>query len=237
MIDDNNGLPENTDDVLTDPVTDDRSDPVSEEESDTVFFPEFIRSGAKEKNGFFATFFEGVDVLVSAMVAVIVIFVFVFKIPTIEGSSMNDTLFDGERVVISNLFYEPEYGDIVVISRNYTNDSEGTDRSATPIIKRVIATEGQTVDIDFQKGVVYVDSVALDEPYTRTPTNRSYPGMDFPVTVPENCVFVLGDNRNDSLDSRAPSIGDHGMIDKRYILGKALFIASPFSRFGKIEKD
>ena len=195
--------------------------------------PEFSKSGELKENSPFSFVLEGLDVITSAMIAVIILFVFVFKIPTIEGNSMNNTLFDGERIVISNVGYEPAYGDIVVVSRNYTNNSENTQHSATPIIKRVIATEGQTVDIDFEKGVVYVDSEPLDEPYTRTPTNLSY-DIKFPVTVKENCVFVMGDNRNDSLDSRSSSIGDGGMIDKRYILGKALFRLFPFNKFGKI---
>ena len=196
--------------------------------------PEFSKGEKVSENSFFGLVLEGLDVVISAMIAVIILFVFVFKIPTIEGSSMNDTLFDGERIVISNIGYEPQYGDIVVVSRNYANNSENIEHSATPIIKRVIATEGQTVDIDFQNGTVSVDGVRLDEPYTRTPTNLSY-DVKFPVTVKENCVFVMGDNRNDSLDSRSSSIGDGGMIDKRYILGKALLRIFPFNKFGTLE--
>lgn len=196
-------------------------------------FPELNEVGVKPDNNAFGFVLEGLDVIISAMIAVILLFVFIFKIPTIDGNSMNNTLFDGERIVISNVGYEPKYGDIVVISRNYNNSSDNIDHSAMPIIKRVIATEGQTVDIDFEKGVVTVDGVELDEPYTRTPTNLSY-DIKFPVTVKENCVFVMGDNRNDSLDSRSSSIGDGGMVDKRYILGKALFRIFPFNRFGGI---
>lgn len=196
-------------------------------------FPELNEVGVKAGNNAFDFVLEGLDVIISAMIAVILLFVFIFKIPTIDGNSMNNTLFDGERIVISNVGYEPKYGDIVVISRNYNNSSDDIDHSAMPIIKRVIATEGQTVDIDFEKGVVTVDGVELDEPYTRTPTNLSY-DIKFPVTVKENCVFVMGDNRNDSLDSRSSSIGDGGMVDKRYILGKALFRIFPFNRFGGI---
>ena len=153
--------------------------------------------------------------------------------PTIDGDSMNNTLFNGERVVISNVFYKPKYGDIIVISRDYDNVPGTTDRSSMPIIKRVIATEGQTVDIDFEEGIVYVDGVALKESYTRTPTNLSY-DVKFPVTVKEGYVFVLGDNRNNSLDSRSSQIGEEGLIDTRYIMGKALFRVFPFDKFGKI---
>ena len=196
-------------------------------------FPEFKKTEKVSENSPFGLILEGLDVIVSAMIAVIILFVFVFKIPTIEGTSMNNTLFNGERIIISNVGYEPKYGDIVVVSRNYENVTGATEHSASPIIKRVIATEGQTVDIDFGSGVVFVDGKQLDEPYTKTPTNLSY-DIKFPVTVPENCIFVLGDNRNDSLDSRSSSIGDYGMLDKRYILGKALLRIFPFNKFGKV---
>lgn len=196
-----------------------------------IYTPEF--TGKKNAGGVFGLALEGLDVVISAMIAVIILFIFVFRIPTIDGNSMNDTLFNGERVVISDLFYEPKYGDIVVISRNYTNDSNSIERYSMPIIKRVIATEGQTVDIDFEKGTVYVDGKLLEEDYTRTPTNLSY-DIKFPVTVKKNCVFVLGDNRNDSLDSRSSQIGDNGMIDKRYILGRAFLRIFPFDKLGKI---
>lgn len=200
---------------------------------ESLYLPEFSGSVNKEKSGFFGTVFEGLDVIASAMIAVILLFIFVFKVPTIDGNSMNNTLIDGERIIISNVLYEPKYGDIVVISRNYSNDENNVERYSMPIIKRVIATEGQTVNIDFEKGIVYVDGVALIEDYTKTPTNLSY-DVTFPVTVPENCVFVMGDNRNDSLDSRSSQIGDGGMIDKRYILGKAIIRIFPFDKFGKI---
>ena len=192
----------------------------------------------KEKNTFgqklFYYILESIDVFVSAIIAVIILFIFVFKVPTIDGDSMNDTLFNGERIVISNMFYKPKCGDIVVISRDYDNIPGVTERSAMPIIKRVIATEGQTVDIDFEAGVVYVDGVALQEDYTRTPTNLSY-DIKFPVTVKENHIFVLGDNRNNSLDSRSSQIGEGGMIDTRYIMGKALIRIFPFDKIGSIK--
>ncbi len=196
-------------------------------------FSEFTGNKSDDKSGAFSTVLEGLDVIVSAMIAVIILFAFVFRVPTIDGNSMNNTLFNGERVIISDLFYQPKYGDVVVISRNYTNDTDNIERYSMPIIKRVIATEGQTVDIDFENGIVYVDGKALTENYTKTPTNLSY-DVKFPVTVPDNCVFVMGDNRNDSLDSRSSQIGKGGMIDKRYILGKAFLRVFPFDKFGRI---
>ena len=176
--------------------------------------------------------FEWLEVIVTAMVAVVVVFTLVFKVVTIDGGSMRETLHNGDKVVISNLFYTPKQKDIVVISRNIDNSYES--ESQAPIIKRVIATEGQIVDIDFNTGMVYVDGVALDEPYTRTPTNLSY-DIQFPVKVDDGCVFVLGDNRNDSHDSRSSLIGNNGMIDTRYILGKAILKVFPFSEIGGIE--
>ena len=206
----------------------------AENDVESFYLPEFGCPVSKGKNSAFGTVLESIDVVVSAMIAVILLFIFVFKVPTIEGISMNNTLMDGERIIISNVFYEPKYGDIVVISRNYSNNEDNVERYSMPIIKRVIATAGQTVNIDFEKGIVYVDGVALDEDYTRTPTNLSY-DVTFPVTVPENCVFVMGDNRNDSLDSRSSQIGNGGMIDKRYILGKAIIRIFPFNKIGKLE--
>ncbi len=178
--------------------------------------------------------FDWIEVLVHAIIGVVICFSFLFRIATIDGPSMKDTLKHGERIVITNLFYTPKIGDIVVISRNAENSVYTMNDSNTPIIKRIIATEGQTVDIDFEAGIVYVDGIALDEPYTRTPTNVKS-DVEFPVTVDEGCVFVLGDNRNDSKDSRWSEIGNYGMIDTRYILGHAVYRVFPFDKIGKIE--
>ena len=156
--------------------------------------------------------------LVFGLVAVLLLFMLVFRVIVVSGPSMKETLQNGDCIIlISSVFYqEPKYGDIVVVSKEAYKDGE-------PIIKRVIATEGQEVNIDFYSGVVSVDGVALDEPYVNTPTNE-FEGVEFPQIVPTGCVFVLGDNRNLSKDSRSPDIG---MIDKREILGKALVIALP----------
>ncbi len=171
--------------------------------------------------------FDWLDVLVSAILVVVLIFTFVFRVATVVGDSMENSFFENEKLVLSNVFYEPKYGDVVIISRNADN-SVSTDTDL-PIIKRVIAVEYQTVDINFATGVVYVDGKALDEPYTKTPTNVKH-DIDFPVTVPKGCVFVLGDNRNLSLDSRSSRIGEDGMIDKRYILGRVLLRIFPFDK-------
>ena len=156
--------------------------------------------------------------LVYLLAAIMLIFILLFRIVIVDGTSMNRTLLHGDYILLlGNLFYqEPEYGDIVVISKDSFDDG-------APIVKRVIATEGQTVDIDFDAGIVYVDGVPLDEPYTNTPTNTNG-GMTFPLEVEDGCVFVMGDNRNKSKDSRYPEIG---IIDRREILGKAIFLILP----------
>ena len=156
--------------------------------------------------------------MIHLLAVVMIVFVLLFRIVIVSGSSMYSTLHDGDWLLVSgSVFYkEPQAGDIIVASKDSFNSGEA-------IIKRVIATEGQTVDIDFEKGIVYVDGIALQEDYTYTPTNIEE-GVIFPITIAEDCIFAMGDNRNGSRDSRDPSIG---MIDKREILGKAVFLLFP----------
>ena len=163
---------------------------------------------------------------------VIILFTFVFKIVTISGDSMKNTLKNQERIVISNLFYEPKNGDIIVISRNSSNSTQNL-KNETCIIKRIIATEGQVVNINFDTGIVFVDGKALMETYTLTATNLEE-GMSFPLVVEEGCVFVMGDNRNNSKDSRSIEIG---LIDCREILGKAIFLLVPGTNKGAVNRD
>ena len=155
---------------------------------------------------------------VTWLVVILLVFLLLFRVVVVSGPSMNTTLLHGDYLLlINNVFYqEPSHGDIVVVSKDSFKDGE-------PIINRVIATEGQWVDIDFDAGIVYVNGNALDEPYVNTPTNL-YEGVEFPLMVEEGCIFALGDNRNESKDSRSPEIGQ---IDKREILGKAIFLFIP----------
>ena len=165
---------------------------------------------------------DWIQCIVSALVVCILVFTFAFRVVGVIGTSMVPTLEERDRLVISKLFFTPQRGDIVVLRK--------LDFMEEPIVKRVIATEGETVDIDFTEGVVYVDGVALDEPYVNALVHEP---EDFtePVTVPEGCVFVLGDNRNKSTDSRCALVG---CVDTRLILGKAYFRLTPLNRFGKI---
>ena len=156
--------------------------------------------------------------VVYILALILVVFTFCMRVVIVSGSSMFNTLVDGDYLLLINrpLCGELEQGDIVVASMERFKDGE-------PIVKRVVATEGQTVDIDFRAGIVYVDGVALEEEYTFTPTNVSE-GVVFPLTVAEGCIFAMGDNRNRSRDSRYPDIG---MIDEREVLGKAVFLLIP----------
>ncbi|MBQ9411685.1 MAG: signal peptidase I [Oscillospiraceae bacterium] len=169
--------------------------------------------------------YDWIQCVVTALIACILIFTFFARTVGVVSVSMQPTLVEGDRLIISRLFYTPRYGDIVVIQKDSF--------ASYPIIKRVIATEGQTVSIDFDAGVVYVDDVALREPYVNSPT---YEPEDFtrPVTVPEGCVFVMGDNRNRSTDSRTSSIG---CVDTRCILGKALWRITPLNKFGGLYRS
>ena len=156
--------------------------------------------------------------IIYLLAALMVVFILLFRIVVVSGSSMYSTLWEGDYVLVMSRVVAgtPAPGDVIVASKDSFNDGE-------PIIKRVIATEGQSVDIDFAAGIVYVDGVALEEDYTFTPTNTQE-GVEFPLIVEEGCVFAMGDHRNRSRDSRYPDIG---MIDEREILGKAVFLFFP----------
>ncbi len=167
--------------------------------------------------------YDWMDSIVFALI-VVMIFNIGFRIVNVSGDSMLPTLHTGDRLIISRCIGQPKAGDIIVsVQDNARNE---------PVIKRIVATEGQTVDIDYEKGIVYVDGQASDDSYTLQP-GIIYPSfeapIEFPVVVPEDSVFVLGDNRNNSLDSRSYSIG---MIEERYILGKAVLRIFPFDQIG-----
>ena len=165
--------------------------------------------------------------LVHMLLVIVLVFLLLFRIIVVSGDSMYSTLLDGDYLLLlSNLFYQdPEAGDIIVISKE-------TFDNGAPIVKRVIATEGQQVDIDFEAGAVFVDGVQLQEDYINNLTHNGR--VEFPLTVEEGCIFVLGDNRAVSLDSRYPEIGQ---VDKREVLGKALFLMFPGTSHGQQRQD
>ncbi len=184
----------------------------------------------KRKNRFLSLY-DWIGTLVVSIIAVSIILTFFFRVVVVDGPSMMDTLQDGDVLIMSQFNYKPKVGDIVIISRNYENDvlyQETSSKSA--IIKRIIAVEGQTVDIDTNAGIVYVDGEAIDEPYIKDPTTVNR-GTEYPLYVDEGKVFVMGDNRLVSLDSRSSEVG---LIDSKYILGKAMVRLFPISEAGSI---
>ena len=160
--------------------------------------------------------------LVYILAAVVLVFSFFIRVVNVDGASMEPTLQERDQLVLlSNLWYrQPQRGDIVV--------ARIPDFSDEPIVKRVIAVEGDEVFIDFEKGTVSVNGMLLEEAYVTGPTTRYFAKrpLDFPVTIEEGCVFLLGDNRSVSVDSRYAVIGQ---VDQRYILGKVIYLMLPGS--------
>ena len=167
--------------------------------------------------------YDWIQSLVSALMICVLVFVFVVRVMDVHGTSMEPTLRNGDKLLVSHLFYEPQRGDVVVFRKESYDENKA-------LVKRVIAVEGDTVNIDFDAGIVYVNGEPIDD-YVDVLTKTK---IDFigPQTVPENCVFVMGDNRNASTDSRDKRIG---MVDKRLIIGKALLVIYPFDDFGGVE--
>ena len=168
--------------------------------------------------------FDWVQNITLILSAIVLIFIFLVRIVGVDGESMMPTLHDKDWLIISDLFYEPEIGDIVVLAKDSFFDGK-------MIVKRIIATENQVVDIDFEEGIVYIDGKAIDEPYIAEKTYRSF-DMVFPATVPEDSVFVLGDNRNHSSDSRDASLG---MVHESNILGRLILRLWPIADFGLVK--
>lgn len=162
--------------------------------------------------------YEWVQAVVCSVLAIVLIFTFVVRIIGVSGQSMRETLQNGDKLLVLNSCLCGDYrrGDIVIFQKPEFENGE-------LIVKRVIATEGQTVDIDFAAGQVFVDGEALEEPYIREPTWLDE-GLEFPITVPDGCVFVMGDNRNDSKDSRYEGLGP---LDTRHIVGRAVLLVLP----------
>lgn len=174
----------------------------------------------KTQGGAHGEVYDWIQCIIAALIFCVLLFVFAARMVNVVGSSMYPTLEENDKMIISNLFFTPKQGDIVVLRKESFMDE--------PIVKRVIATENQIVNIDFDAGIVYVDGEALNEPYINQPTHDRE-DFDGPITVPEGCVFVMGDNRNASTDSRYSGLG---CVDTRYIMGKVYFTIFPLKNFG-----
>ena len=168
--------------------------------------------------------YDWIQCLASALIVCVVLFMFFIRVIDVKGTSMYPTLNNQDKMLVSDVFYRPKAGDIVVFKK----DQYDPDKA---LVKRVIATEGQEINIDFDKGIVYVDGEPLEEDYINELTTTK---LDFigPQTVPEGCVFVMGDNRNMSTDSRKSEIG---MVDNRLIIGKVYCVIFPLSSFGLVK--
>ena len=181
----------------------------------------------EEKGSFKLDLFYWTQTLVTVLIFLILVFALVGRVIEVKGSSMVPTLHEGYLMLLQSLGYSPRQGDVVVLRKNtFMND---------PIVKRVIATGGQHVTVDYTAGKVYVDGAALDEPYiNEIMVYPASPEMSISdVVVPEGSIFVMGDNRNHSSDSRHELLGT---VDERYVLGKALWVVFPFhGDFGPIE--
>ncbi len=177
-----------------------------------------------------------VEMFVFTVAVVILLLSFFFRLCVVSGPSMNNTLLDGEKLIVSNLFYTPDTGDIIVFHQT----SEVNDKFNEPIVKRVIATEGEFVKIDYAQGKVYVSSdnvfeenEVLKESYIipGKPNYLSHTANVFVYEVPAGHLFVMGDNRPVSADSRYGAVD---FVDARRVLGKVLFRVTPFNKFGKV---
>ena len=188
-------------------------------------------NGAIDKKNFFADMFDWMGRIFSAILCFIFIFALLARVITVDGESMVPTLQDQQRLIVSDMFYTPQYGDIVILYADKL-PNEATQSYGKPIVKRVIGLPGDKIKIDFVNGIVYRNGEALTEEYTNTPTNlpENFP-INGEITVEEGKVFVLGDNRNYSKDSRSNQVGQ---VDMRYIMGKAYLRIWPLNALGTV---
>lgn len=177
----------------------------------------------KKPNKLISIIFDTLDSLKGAVTVVFIIFMLLFRAVGVEGSSMTPTLVDGDWVAVTSVTPHVNHGDIVVITQPWERD--------IPIIKRVIGVAGDTIDINFETGEVFINGELQQEDYILEPTLTNY-NAAFPLTVPEGRIFVMGDNRNGSLDSRSSKVG---LVDERYVLGRAAFRIWPNTKNLKVK--
>lgn len=205
--------------------------PAPEETKEETTKEENTEENTKEKKrkpgAFAADVYGWFQALAFALAFLLIFFTFFGRIVGVDGHSMDPTLNDQDMLYLSSFRYEPQQGDVVVLHKDFGTVNK-------PIVKRVIAVGGQTVEIDYDTGTVYVDGEPIDQDFIKEPMVRpSNDNMQQTYwEVPEGSVFVMGDNRNNSLDSRDDELGT---VDNRYILGKAIYTILPFEHAGAIE--
>ena len=188
-------------------------------------------NGTADNKNFFADMFDWMCSIFSAILCFMIIFALFARVITVDGESMVPTLQDQQRLIVSDMFYTPQNDDIVIMNADkLVNESSGG--YGKPIVNRVIGLPGDIIRIDFVKGVVYRNGEQLPDDYTNTPTNlpENFPNNQ-DVTVEDGKIFVLGDNRNGSKDSRS---SDVGQVDMRYIMGKAYLRIWPLNALGML---
>lgn len=179
----------------------------------------------KPKNALRKDLFSWLQALSFALLGLILCFTFLGRIISVDGNSMLPTLHNRDMLLLQCFGYTAKAGDIVVLNKPFGSIDE-------PIVKRIIATGGQTVEINYEEALVYVDGKPLSEPYIKEIMLPLGADSIESVLVPEGSVFVMGDNRNASSDSRVPALGT---VDERYILGRALWVLLPFQSFGPVQ--